>query len=139
MTDEEEKLLKQYLNIDGQDFENWYHERFSSDEADWEYKYVLAEAKAFKAGRARAYREIDAILDSHDHPARCGCPHAIPSVKWRRALERAKPRLPGLEAIHLGHGYSWSLTSPPASEIVVRLLPIPVATGRQMWYVMRNQ
>ena len=69
MTDEEEQLLKQYLNVDGQDFEDWYLERFSSDEADREYKSVLAEAKAFEAGRARAYREIDAILDSRDHPA----------------------------------------------------------------------
>ena len=73
MTDEEEKLLKQYLNIDGQEFEDWYLERFSSDEADWEYKCVLAEAEAFEAGKLRAYREIDAILDSHDHPAGCEC------------------------------------------------------------------
>jgi hypothetical protein len=69
VTDEEEKLLKQYLNIDGQDFEAWYLERFSSDEADWEYKCLLAEAKAFEAGRLRAYREINTVLDSHDHPA----------------------------------------------------------------------
>ena len=73
MTDEEEKLLKQYLNIDGQDFKDWYLERFSSDEASWEYKCLLAEAKAFEAGRLRAYREINTALDSHDHPAGCEC------------------------------------------------------------------
>ena len=34
---------------------------------------MLAEAKAFEAGRLRAYREINTALDSHDHPAGCEC------------------------------------------------------------------
>ena len=139
MTDEEEKLLKQYLNIDGQDFEDWYLERFSSDEANWEYKCLLAEAKAFEAGRLRAYREINTGLDSHDHPAGCECPRVRPSAKWRRASGKTKACLPRSEDIQWGHGYPWRLIRPSASLSVVRSLPVQVATGRHMWYVMGNQ
>ena len=95
MTAEEEQLLKQYLNVDGQDFEDWYLERFSSDEADREYKSVLAEAKAFEAGRARAYREIDAILDSRDHPAGCGCPPCNTIRQVAESLRKSQAASPG--------------------------------------------
>ena len=58
VTAEEERLLKAYLGLEGQDFEAWYRERFADESADREYKMALAEARAFETGRARAFDEI---------------------------------------------------------------------------------
>ena len=111
MTDEEERLLKQYLNINSQDFEDWYLERFSSDEADWEYKCVLAEAKAFEAGKARSYREIYAVLDSYDHPAGCAC-HPCKIVRHvAERLEEHQNTAPGPISHHEGP-LLWELDQP---------------------------
>ena len=73
VTAEEERLLKAYLGLDGKDFEDWYLQRFNDEAADQEYKSVLAEARAFEAGRVRAFDEILVVLDTLDHPAGCEC------------------------------------------------------------------
>lgn len=89
MTAEEEQVLKEYLGLNGPDFEEWYAERFAGEDPDREYKDALAAAQAFEAGRDKPFEEIHSVLDAMDHPAGCGC---RPCETMRRVRERFAER-----------------------------------------------
>lgn len=62
MTHEEELLLREYLRLDGDAFDDWLHEtRDGTIDGEREYKASLAQARAwqrgFQEGRAHGFRE----------------------------------------------------------------------------------
>lgn len=54
MTGDEERTLKRYLDLDGQDFDSWYRLRFESPQLDAAYKRTLHRAQQWQYEVAEA-------------------------------------------------------------------------------------
>ena len=70
MTHDEETLLKQYLDLDGDAFEEWLRStRDGSDPGELEYKAAFAEARAWDRGYREGAKACAAWVEAQEDSA----------------------------------------------------------------------